>query len=79
MVAQKRIIGGQTASFGELPWQAHIRISGFQCGGVLVNHYYVATAGKLMIKLVEITVELTLTRFTNYCHFHSTTFAHTIF
>jgi secreted trypsin-like serine protease len=45
MVAQKRIIGGQTATFGELPWQAHIRISGFQCGGVLVNHYYVATAG----------------------------------
>jgi len=47
MVAQKRIIGGNMAGFGELPWQAHIRISGFQCGGVLLNHYYIATAAQL--------------------------------
>jgi len=60
MVAQKRIIGGQTASFGELPWQAHIRISGFQCGGVLVNHYYVATAAHCVhrSKLSDITIYL---------------------
>lgn len=41
---QKRIIGGAEAYFGEFPWQAHIRISGYQCGGVLVNSRYVATA-----------------------------------
>ena len=41
---QKRIIGGGSASFGEFPWQAHIRIAGFQCGGVLLNHQYIATA-----------------------------------
>lgn len=41
---QKRIIGGDQASFGEFPWQAHIRIAGFQCGGVLLNHQYIATA-----------------------------------
>ena len=40
----KRIIGGDEARFGEFPWQAHIRISGYQCGGVLVNHFFVATA-----------------------------------
>ena len=41
---QKRIIGGDQAAFGEFPWQAHIRIAGFQCGGVLLNHQYIATA-----------------------------------
>ncbi|CAH0382654.1 unnamed protein product [Bemisia tabaci] len=41
---QKRIIGGDEALFGEFPWQAHIRIAGLQCGGVLVAHKYVATA-----------------------------------
>ncbi|PSN42756.1 hypothetical protein C0J52_10663 [Blattella germanica] len=34
---QKRIIGGNEAYFGEFPWQAHIRIAGYQCGGVLVS------------------------------------------
>ncbi|XP_022186184.2 serine proteinase stubble [Nilaparvata lugens] len=41
---QKRIIGGNEAFFGELPWQAHIRIKGYQCGGVLISHVLVATA-----------------------------------
>ncbi|XP_049953288.1 serine proteinase stubble [Schistocerca serialis cubense] len=41
---QKRIIGGNEAYFGEFPWQAHIRIAGYQCGGVLVSQWYVATA-----------------------------------
>ncbi|GAB6026412.1 hypothetical protein CHUAL_012613 [Chamberlinius hualienensis] len=44
MSVSKRIIGGETASFGEFPWLAHIRISGQQCGGVLINNFYVATA-----------------------------------
>lgn len=48
MVAQKRIIGGNTAGFGELPWQAHIRIAGYQCGGVLLNHNYIATAAHVI-------------------------------
>ncbi len=50
MVAQKRIIGGNTAGFGELPWQAHIRIAGYQCGGVLLNHNYIATAAHVKHK-----------------------------
>lgn len=32
---QKRIIGGRIAPFAALPWQAHIRIAEYQCGGVL--------------------------------------------
>lgn len=32
-VLQKRIIGGRPANFAEFPWQAHIRIREFQCGG----------------------------------------------
>lgn len=39
-----RIIGGQDAYFGEFPWQVHIKISKHQCGGALVNRYYVVTA-----------------------------------
>ena len=39
----KRIIGGEKAKFSELPWQAHIRISSYQCGGVLLNHWWVTT------------------------------------
>lgn len=30
-----RIIGGQPAKFAQFPWQAHIRIGQYQCGGVL--------------------------------------------
>lgn len=41
---QKRIIGGRTAQFAEFPWQAHIRIAEFQCGGVLVARQFIATA-----------------------------------
>lgn len=40
----KRIIGGREAQFAEYPWQAHIRIAEFQCGGVLVSRRFVATA-----------------------------------
>ncbi|CAN7981130.1 serine protease 30 [Ixodes scapularis] len=41
---QRRIIGGEDAQYGEFPWQAHIKISRQQCGGALVNHFYVVTA-----------------------------------
>lgn len=41
---QKRIIGGRPAKFAEFPWQAHIRISEYQCGGALVSRNFVATA-----------------------------------
>lgn len=34
-VLTKRIIGGNQAKFGEFPWQAYLKISGYQCGGVL--------------------------------------------
>ncbi|XP_030022322.2 trypsin-1 [Manduca sexta] len=43
-ILQKRIIGGREAKFAEFPWQAHVRISEFQCGGVLVSRWFVATA-----------------------------------
>lgn len=57
---QKRIIGGQEARFGQFPWQAHIRIAAFQCGGVLVSSKYVATAAHCIIRarLQEIMVYL---------------------
>lgn len=35
---QKRIIGGRPAHFAEFPWQSHIRIREFQCGGGLIWH-----------------------------------------
>ncbi|XP_023335168.1 serine proteinase stubble [Eurytemora carolleeae] len=56
----KRIIGGETAKFAELPWQVHIRISSYQCGGVLLNHWYIATAAHCVhrAKLNKITVHL---------------------
>jgi len=56
----KRIIGGHKAKFAELPWQVHIRISSYQCGGVLLNHQYVATAAHCVhqAKLSQITVHL---------------------
>lgn len=41
---QKRIIGGREARFAEFPWQAHVRIMEFQCGGVLISRRFVATA-----------------------------------
>ncbi|XP_055380278.1 serine proteinase stubble isoform X2 [Condylostylus longicornis] len=43
---QKRIIGGRPARFAEYPWQVHIRISEYQCGGVLVSTRpaFIATA-----------------------------------
>ncbi|XP_077292462.1 serine protease 33 [Arctopsyche grandis] len=44
-ILQKRIIGGRAAQFAEFPWQAHIRIGDYQCGGVLVSRWFVATAG----------------------------------
>lgn len=34
-IFSKRIIGGKLANFGEFPWQAHIKIGTYQCGGVL--------------------------------------------
>lgn len=35
---------GRIAPFAALPWQAHIRIAEYQCGGVLVSRRFVITA-----------------------------------
>ncbi|KAB0805516.1 hypothetical protein PPYR_02486 [Photinus pyralis] len=40
----KRIIGGDEAKFAQFPWQAHLKISTYQCGGALVSQRFVATA-----------------------------------
>ena len=50
---QKRIIGGHEASYGELPWQTHIRILGYQCGGVLVTRIHVVTAAHCVHRSVH--------------------------
>ncbi|KAL9707092.1 hypothetical protein quinque_010610 [Culex quinquefasciatus] len=57
---QKRIIGGRTANFAEYPWQAHIRIAEYQCGGVLVSRMFVATAAHCIqqARLKDITIYL---------------------
>ncbi|XP_071053511.1 trypsin-7 isoform X1 [Onthophagus taurus] len=59
-ILSKRIIGGKDAYFGQFPWQAHIKISAYQCGGVLVSSKYVATAAHCIIKakLYDIVVYL---------------------
>ncbi|KAF7265598.1 trypsin-1 [Rhynchophorus ferrugineus] len=57
---QKRIVGGNEARFGQYPWQAYIKISSYQCGGVLVSRKYVATAAHCIFtaKLKDILVYL---------------------
>ncbi|KAF2882668.1 hypothetical protein ILUMI_23502 [Ignelater luminosus] len=49
-IMQKRIIGGDMATFAQFPWQAHLKISTYQCGGVLVSQRYVATAAHCIIR-----------------------------
>lgn len=59
-VLQRRIIGGRPAYFAEYPWQAHIRIKEFQCGGALVSRRFTVTAGHCIsrAKLRDIVVYL---------------------
>ncbi|XP_067630324.1 serine protease 33 [Eurosta solidaginis] len=69
---QKRIIGGRSANFAEYPWQAHIRIAEFQCGGVLVSHNMVATAAHCIqqARLQDISVYLGELDTQNLGHIH---------
>ncbi|XP_017491349.1 PREDICTED: testisin [Rhagoletis zephyria] len=69
---QKRIIGGRSANFAEYPWQAHIRIAEFQCGGVLVSHNIVATAAHCIqqARLQDISVYLGELDTQNLGHIH---------
>ncbi|XP_054739228.1 serine proteinase stubble [Anastrepha obliqua] len=69
---QKRIIGGRTANFAEYPWQAHIRIAEFQCGGVLVSQNIVATAAHCIqqARLQDISVYLGELDTQNLGHIH---------
>ncbi|XP_030763290.1 serine protease 27 isoform X2 [Sitophilus oryzae] len=36
-IMQKRIVGGKEARFGQFPWQAYIKVSNYQCGGVIAK------------------------------------------
>uniref|UniRef100_T1IUY1 Peptidase S1 domain-containing protein n=1 Tax=Strigamia maritima TaxID=126957 RepID=T1IUY1_STRMM len=56
-----RIIGGEIARGStEFPWIAHVKINGFQCGGALVNNFFVVTAAHCVrnARLGAITVVL---------------------
>jgi hypothetical protein len=44
-VASRRVLDGEPAGFGSFPWQAFIRIGKGKCGGVLISHRHVVTAG----------------------------------
>lgn len=47
--AQRKIMGGLDAGYGQFPWTAHIKIRGpgidKECGGTLINKQWVITAG----------------------------------
>ncbi|TRY78418.1 hypothetical protein TCAL_01676 [Tigriopus californicus] len=47
--ANRRIMGGLDAGYGQFPWTAHIKIRGpnidKECGGTLINERWVLTAG----------------------------------
>ncbi|XP_012277060.1 trypsin-1 isoform X2 [Orussus abietinus] len=58
--AQRRIVGGDDAGFGNFPWQAYIRIGSSRCGGTLVNRYHVVTAGHCVAKASARQVQVTL-------------------
>lgn len=57
---QSRIIGGHDAMYGEFPWQAHIKLKKQQCGGVLLNNFYVLTAAHCIyqVRLTDISIQL---------------------
>ncbi|GIX80960.1 serine proteinase stubble [Caerostris extrusa] len=49
---QKKVVGGTNSAFGSWPWQASVRRTSFfgfssthRCGGALISHQWVATAG----------------------------------
>eukprot|EP00095_Tigriopus_kingsejongensis_P001541 snap_masked-scaffold424_size175595-processed-gene-0.2 protein:Tk01541 transcript:snap_masked-scaffold424_size175595-processed-gene-0.2-mRNA-1 annotation:"hypothetical protein DAPPUDRAFT_305317" len=47
--ANRRIMGGLDAGYGQFPWTAHIKIRGpsidKECGGTLINQRWILTAG----------------------------------
>ncbi|XP_003745882.1 venom protease-like [Galendromus occidentalis] len=63
-----RIIGGYDTEFGEIPWQAFVKIDGIRCGGALVDRRHVVTAahcvvGRKTSKIEVLLGELVLKRF----------------
>ncbi len=44
-IARRRVVGGDSAGFGQFPWQALIYVGRDRCGGALVNRRHVVTAG----------------------------------
>ncbi|XP_055379499.1 uncharacterized protein LOC129610802 [Condylostylus longicornis] len=58
--AQRRIVGGDDAGFGNFPWQAYIRIGSSRCGGSLVSRKHVVTAGHCVARASPRQVHVTL-------------------
>lgn len=63
-----RIIGGRDTEFGEIPWQAFVKVDGIRCGGALLNRNHVVTAahcvvGRRKSKIEVLLGELVLKRF----------------
>lgn len=47
-----RIIGGDQASPNSIPWQISLaQYNQHICGGTIINHNFIMTAGKLKVKL----------------------------
>ena len=59
-IATRRVLDGQPAGFANFPWTALIGIGKGKCGGVLVSHRHIVTAGHCVKNKPLNTVSVTL-------------------
>ena len=55
-----RIIGGHNTEFGEIPWQAFVKVEGLRCGGALLSRTHVVTAAHCVVGRKESKIEVLL-------------------